>query len=291
MTSTMFGRIHQTPKAFKLTNIIVITIISDLPDVLTSGADTGKPSNKMILDPFQIESSESQPRSNLLGLLLKESSEEESIGSAVFRNKGLTTEELVDECKTFFFGGHDTTVLAITWSMLLLAMHPEWQNQLRQEIREVIGDIEVDVDRLAGLKKLGWVISEVLRLYPSAPNSQRQARGNIRVNDDLTVPIGTNIYVDRHSRHAPRPSPMGRRRQQVQAREVQGRHPWRLQAQDGVFFYHLSDILPFSLYHADNEAFYGLPILDELGNRWRSYLEKVETEGDSALVVAAVSKD
>lgn len=90
----------------------------------------------------------------MLGLLLKESSEEESIGSAVFRNKGLTTDELVDECKTFFFGGHDTTALAITWSRLLLAMHPEWQNQLRQEIREVIGDIEVDVDRLAGLKKV-----------------------------------------------------------------------------------------------------------------------------------------
>ncbi|KAK8521282.1 hypothetical protein V6N13_077402 [Hibiscus sabdariffa] len=40
----------------------------------------------------------------------------------------LTTKELVDECKTFFFGGHETTALSLTWTLLLLAMYPDWQN-------------------------------------------------------------------------------------------------------------------------------------------------------------------
>ncbi|XP_041009654.1 cytokinin hydroxylase-like [Juglans microcarpa x Juglans regia] len=135
------------------------------------------------------------PSQDLLGMLLQGS-------RTVDGNPGksLTTQELVDECKTFFFGGHETTALAITWTLLLLATHPEWQNQLRDEIREVVKDKEIDVDMLAGLKKMGWVMNEVLRLYPSAPNVQRQARGDIDVNG-LTIPNGTNIWIDVVSMH------------------------------------------------------------------------------------------
>jgi cytochrome P450 len=43
--------------------------------------------------------------------------------------------------------------------------------------------------------QMGWVMNEVLRLYPSAPNVQRQARGDIQV-DDLTIPNGTNMWID-----------------------------------------------------------------------------------------------
>ncbi|XP_022968014.1 cytochrome P450 714C2-like [Cucurbita maxima] len=108
---------------------------------------------------------------------------------------GLTTRELVDECKTFFFGGHETTALATSWTLLLLATRPEWQDILREEIKEVIGDKEIDFNMLSGLKKMGCVFSEVLRLYPSAPNIQRQAKGDIEVGS-MTIPKGTNIWID-----------------------------------------------------------------------------------------------
>ena len=69
--------------------------------------------------------------------------------------KTLSTQEVVDECKTFFFGGHETTALAITWTLLLLAMHEDWQNQLRDEIRQVVENTEeLDISILAGLKKV-----------------------------------------------------------------------------------------------------------------------------------------
>lgn len=90
---------------------------------------------------------ESTPQHDLLGILLKQSEQ----GGFT---KALTTQDLVDECKTFFFGGHETTALAITWTMLLLATHQDWQDQLREEIREVVGDKEIDVNMLAGLKKV-----------------------------------------------------------------------------------------------------------------------------------------
>ncbi|KAJ6761360.1 CYTOCHROME P450 FAMILY 72 PROTEIN [Salix purpurea] len=126
---------------------------------------------------------------DLLGLLLQENGVDGRLG------KMLTTRELVDECKTFFFGGHETTALALSWTLLLLARHPEWQNHLREEIRGVTGDKEIDFTKLAGLKKMGWVMNEVLRLYSPAPNVQRQAREDIQV-DDLVIPNGTNMWID-----------------------------------------------------------------------------------------------
>ncbi|KAJ4955869.1 hypothetical protein NE237_012652 [Protea cynaroides] len=128
-----------------------------------------------------------QPPQDLLGFLVSDSNNN--------NKKKLTERELVDECKTLFFGGHETTALAITWTLLLLALHPEWQNHLREEIKEEIGDGPLDPTMLARLKKMGWVMNEVLRLYPSAPNAQRQAREDIHVKQTI-IPKGTNIWID-----------------------------------------------------------------------------------------------
>ncbi|XP_010038441.2 cytokinin hydroxylase [Eucalyptus grandis] len=132
---------------------------------------------------------------DLLGLLL------EGNGGNGKAGKSLTTRELVDECKTFFFGGHETTALALSWTLLLLAMHPEWQDQLRDEIKQVVGDKkEIDATMIAGLKKMGWVMNEVLRLYSPAPNVQRQALEDIKVYD-MVIPKGTNMWIDVVSMH------------------------------------------------------------------------------------------
>ncbi|KAL8557150.1 hypothetical protein ACS0TY_004562 [Phlomoides rotata] len=133
---------------------------------------------------------------DLLGLLLADNTVDSR------KKRVLTTKELVDECKTFFFGGHETTALALTWTLLLLAVHPEWQKELREEIKQVVGDKDVVVDAtmLVGLKKMGWVMNEVLRLYPPAPNVQRQARRDIQVGN-LVIPNGTNMWIDVVSMH------------------------------------------------------------------------------------------
>ncbi|KGN57414.2 hypothetical protein Csa_010508 [Cucumis sativus] len=117
------------------------------------------------------------------------------IGSEYKGGAGLSPREVVDECKTFFFGGHETTALAISWTLLLLATSPDWQTILRDEIKEVIGDKDIDFSMLSSLKKMGWVWNEVLRLYPSAPNIQRQAKGDIDLGD-VKIPKGTNIWID-----------------------------------------------------------------------------------------------
>jgi PHYB activation tagged suppressor 1 len=47
----------------------------------------------------------------------------------------LSMDEIIDDCKTFFFAGHDTTSHLLTWAAFLLSTHPEWQDRLREEVR------------------------------------------------------------------------------------------------------------------------------------------------------------
>lgn len=136
---------------------------------------------------------------DLLSLLLA--------GTEEATDRRLTTRELVDECKTFFFGGHETTALALSWTLLMLAAHPDWQDALREEVERELGNKDVegqklDAAALGRLTKMGWVMSEVLRLYPPSPNVQRQALEDVQVAEGkgaaaaVVIPRGTNMWVD-----------------------------------------------------------------------------------------------
>lgn len=113
----------------------------------------------------------------------------------------------MDECKTFFFGGHETTALALSWTLLMLAAHPDWQDALREEVERELGNKDdqgqkLDAAALGRLTKMGWVMSEVLRLYPPSPNVQRQALEDVQVAEGkgaaaaVVIPRGTNMWVD-----------------------------------------------------------------------------------------------
>ena len=55
----------------------------------------------------------------------------------------MSISEIIGECKTFFFAGHETTSTLLTWASLLLATNPEWQDRAREEVLAVCGRTEV----------------------------------------------------------------------------------------------------------------------------------------------------
>lgn len=49
---------------------------------------------------------------------------------------------VLNNCKLFYFAGQDTVANAVGFTMLMLALRPEWQERARNEVLEVFGDEE-----------------------------------------------------------------------------------------------------------------------------------------------------
>ncbi|KAG6489091.1 cytochrome P450 714B3-like [Zingiber officinale] len=103
---------------------------------------------------------------------------------------------VVDNCKNIYFAGHETTAVAASWCLMLLALHPEWQARARTEAVEVCGrgGRSLDANALQKMKILTMVIQETLRLYPPGAFVAREALRDVNLAG-VRVPAGVNIYV------------------------------------------------------------------------------------------------
>ncbi|CAL5038380.1 unnamed protein product [Urochloa decumbens] len=101
---------------------------------------------------------------DLLGLLL-ESNMEHCKGNNGDPKAGITTDDVIGECKLFYFAGMETTSVLLTWTMVVLSMHPEWQVRAREEVLRAFGTRTPEYDGLSRLKIVTMVLYEVLRLY------------------------------------------------------------------------------------------------------------------------------
>jgi cytochrome P450 len=76
---------------------------------------------------------------------------------------------------TLFLAGHETTALALTYTLYLLARHPAVADELGRELDEVLGDRAPAPGDLPRLRFTEMVVTEAMRLYPPAYAIGRQA--------------------------------------------------------------------------------------------------------------------
>ncbi|MEO1139445.1 MAG: cytochrome P450 [Pseudomonadota bacterium] len=84
------------------------------------------------------------------------------------------TGEMVDQVAIFFLAGHETSASALAWALYLLAMYPDWQDRLAEEVRQVPGH-ELGFSDMGRLRLSRDVFRETLRLYPPVPMMVREA--------------------------------------------------------------------------------------------------------------------
>ncbi|KAF8408898.1 hypothetical protein HHK36_004967 [Tetracentron sinense] len=90
------------------------------------------------------------------------------------KNLGLSIEEVINECKIFYFAGQETTAVLLVWTMVMLSMHPNWQVRAREEVT--------------------MILHEVLRLYPPIVFLTRFTYKKMQLGE-ISLPPGVQILL------------------------------------------------------------------------------------------------
>ncbi|KAK7294917.1 hypothetical protein RJT34_17816 [Clitoria ternatea] len=155
-----------------------------------------------ILNEQKIENQKSGTDENqkyLLQTILKSAANATNkIEKGTFKLGYDTNKLLLDICKNMYFAGSDSTTLAITWTLMLLAVHPEWQQRVRSEIIAAYGNNLLhsfhDTDKLQKLKALKMVVQESLRLYAPTVTVAREILSDMKLGEHL-LPKGINTWL------------------------------------------------------------------------------------------------
>ncbi len=116
---------------------------------------------------------------------------------------------LADQVATMIVAGHETTAVALFWSLYLLAGAPEIQDRLAAEVADIDLGPDNAVGALATLVYTRAVVQEAMRLYPPAFTLARQAI-KADLAGDIPVPAKTVVLIapwvlHRHRRLWPQP--------------------------------------------------------------------------------------
>ncbi|KAK3040388.1 hypothetical protein RJ639_026793, partial [Escallonia herrerae] len=159
--------------------------------------------DKTITSMFRtlIEKKESARRSgasssdDLLGLLLQ-SNRQNNLEHNIqgINNTQMTMEEVIEECKLFYLAGHETTSSWLTWTMIVLAMHPNWQETARAEVLQICGKEKPGFEAMNHLKNVTMILYEVLRLYSPVIALYLHTYKETKIGD-ICLPAGFDLTL------------------------------------------------------------------------------------------------
>ncbi|XP_044729324.1 probable cytochrome P450 4d14, partial [Chrysoperla carnea] len=167
-------------KSLKILHNLTNKVIEERRQLLIDSMknNTTKPNkiiNKEVINDLEVQ--EKKEKMVFMDVLLK----------STIDGKPLTNSDIREEVDTFMFEGHDTVSSGLSFTLYLLANHPEVQNQVFEEIREICGDDLKKHATLSDLNKMSYleaVIKESMRIYPPVPIVGR------KLSEDLPLENG-----------------------------------------------------------------------------------------------------
>ncbi|KAF8525162.1 cytochrome-450 hydroxylase [Hysterangium stoloniferum] len=132
---------------------------------------------------------------DLLGLMLMS-----NLSTEIPIDQRISDEDIFNQISTFLFAGSDTSSLSLTWTLYLLAKHPEVQSKVREELKSVRAKLSeswiVLYRALDALPVLDGVVRESLRFIPPIHSSLRVATRDdeIPLSEPVTMRDGSKKW-------------------------------------------------------------------------------------------------
>jgi cytochrome P450 len=108
--------------------------------------------------------------------------------------RGMSDEQLLDECITIMLAGHETTALALSFALHRLASEPTAKAALVREVDAVLAGKRASLEQVSELQVTRGVAREALRLYPPAWATGRVARQSFTLGNE-PIAAGTQLMV------------------------------------------------------------------------------------------------
>ena len=128
--------------------------------------------DELILGIIEARKRSQETRDDLLSLLIR--ARDEGGGQ-------MSDDQVRDEAIILFLAGHETTALALTYALYLLATHPEAQARLADETARVLGGRSPGLGDLDKLTFTEAVVLESMRLYPPAWGIARESTAPVEI--------------------------------------------------------------------------------------------------------------
>ena len=114
--------------------------------------------------------------------------------------RAMSADRLRDNIVGSLAAGRETTALALSWALWLVAQHKPTQDKLKHEIVNAKLSGSLQASDLASIPFTRQVIMEAMRLYPPAPQIARQCLRDITLGP-LNVRKGTVIILPIYALH------------------------------------------------------------------------------------------
>ncbi|XP_030370367.1 probable cytochrome P450 313a4 [Scaptodrosophila lebanonensis] len=104
-----------------------------------------------------------------------------------------------DESNVIVFGAFETTANTLYYSLMLLAMFPDYQEKAFEEIKTIFpnpGDFEVSYADTKQMIYMDMILNESMRVMSPVPLVSRQTSQDLKLSNGVTIPKGIQIALD-----------------------------------------------------------------------------------------------
>lgn len=114
--------------------------------------------------------------------------------------EGMDEKQMRDEVVTLMLAGHETSATALSWTLYLLAKHPEIMQRLAGELDAVLHGAPATSADVSSIPYLKQVVQESMRIYPPVWAIARRSHHDERFGD-YDVPAGAYIGIVPYALH------------------------------------------------------------------------------------------